>query len=354
MTDRARSLQEQSIARDFESIEALDSAERSVTKAIRFYETGGPDVLKWENVEVGSPGPGQVRLRHTAVAVNYRDILVRNGGHQVATLPSGLGLEAAGVVEALGADVTDLSIGDRVVCVAGPDSAYAEARIVPAQRVVRIPDTVSDRIAAAMMIRGMTARYLVRQTYRVQKGDWILVHAAAGGVGTILCQWAKHLGANVIGTVGSSEKIAVARARGCDHVINYATGGFVDEVLALTGNRGVDVVYDSVGRATFEQSLRSLRRRGVLASFGEASGDPDPIAPRRLGQLGSLFLTHPSLPDYTATRAALLESANELFDMVVAGKIHIEVTAEYPLRDAARAHADMESRKTVGAVVLVV
>jgi NADPH:quinone reductase len=325
-----------------------------VTKAFRFYETGGPEVLRWEDVEVGSPGPDQVRMRHTAVAVNFRDILIRNGLHKVATLPSGLGLEAAGVVEALGADVTDLAVGDRVVCVAGPDSAYAEARLVPAQRVVKLPDVISDRIAAAMMVRGMTARYLVRQTYPVREGDWILVHAAAGGVGTILCQWAKHIGANVIGTVGSADKMQVARAHGCGHVINYAAGGFADEVLALTNNRGVDVVYDSVGRATFEQSLRCLRRRGTLASFGEASGDPEPIAPRRLGQLGSIFLTHPSLPDYTATRAELLETANELFDMVGSGRIRVDVTADYALRDAARAHADLEARKTVGAIVLVV
>jgi NADPH:quinone reductase len=324
-----------------------------VTKAFRFYETGGPEVLQWEDVEVGSPGPGQVRIRHTAVAVNYRDVLVRNGLHKVATLPSGLGLEAAGVVEALGPDVADVSVGDRVVCVAGPDGAYAEARLVPAQRVVKLPDAISDRLAAAMMVRGMTARYLVRQTYQVREGDWIVVHAAAGGVGTILCQWAKYLGANVIGTVGSADKMQVARAHGCDHVINYTTGGFVDEVLALTDNRGVDVVYDSVGRTTFAQSLRCVRRRGTLASFGEASGDPEPIAPRRLGQLGSIFLTHPSLPDYTATRAELLENANDLFAMVASGKIRVDVTAEYALRDAARAHADLEARKTVGAVVLV-
>jgi NADPH2:quinone reductase len=329
------------------------SRSADVTKAFRFYETGGPEVLQWEEVEVGSPGLGQVRIRHTAVAVNYRDILIRNGLHKAAKLPSGLGLEAAGVVEALGPDVADLSVGDRVVCVAGPDGAYAEARLVPAQRVVRLPDAISDRVAAAMTVRGMTARYLVRQTYRVQEGDWILVHAAAGGVGTILCQWAKHFGANVVGTVGSADKMQVARAHGCDHVINYSTGSFVDEVLALTNSRGVDVVYDSVGRATFEQSLRCLRRRGTLASFGEASGDPEPIAPRRLGQLGSIFLTHPSLPDYTATRAELLENAGDLFAMVASEKIRIDVTAEYALRDAARAHADLESRKTVGAVVLV-
>ena len=324
-----------------------------MTKAIRFYQTGGPEVLKWEDVEVGAPGPGQVRVKQTAVAVNYRDVLIRNGLHSSAKLPSGLGLEAAGVIDAVGPDVTDLSVGDRIVCVAGPDGAYAEARLVPAQRVVKLPDRIDDKLAAAMMIRGMTARYLLRQTYRVQPGDWILIHAAAGGVGTILGQWAKHLGANVIGTVGSADKVPVARAHGCDHVINYSAGGFADEVRKLTNGRGVDVVYDSVGQTTFEQSLLCLRRRGMLASFGEASGDPTPIAPRRLGQLGSIFLTHPSLGDYTATRAELLETANDLFDMVAAGKISIDVTKEYPLRDAARAHADLEARKTTGAIVLI-
>ena len=324
-----------------------------MTKAIRFYQTGGPGVLKWEDVEVAAPGPGQVRVKQTAVAVNFRDVLIRDGLHSSPKLPSGLGLEAAGVIDAVGPDVTDLLVGDRVVCVAGPDGAYAEARLVPAARVVKLPDAIDDRLAAAMMIRGMTARYLLRQTYRVQPGDWILIHAAAGGVGTILGQWAKHLGANVIGTVGSADKIAVARAHGCDHVINYTAGGFADEVRKLTDGRGVDVVYDSVGQTTFEQSLLCLRRRGMLASFGEASGDPTPIAPRRLGQLGSIFLTHPSLGDYTATRAELLETANDLFDMVAAGKISIDVTKEYPLRDAAHAHADLEARRTTGAIVLI-
>jgi NADPH2:quinone reductase len=324
-----------------------------MTKAIRFHQTGGPEVLKWEDVEVAAPGPGQVRVKQTAVAVNYRDVLIRNGLHSSVKLPSGLGLEAAGVIDAIGPDVSDLSVGDRIVCVAGPDGAYAEARLVPAQRVVKLPGAIDDKLAAAMMIRGMTARYLLRQTYRVQPGDWILIHAAAGGLGTILGQWAKHLGANVIGTVGSADKVPVARGHGCDHVINYSVGGFADEVRKLTNGRGVNVVYDSVGQTTFEQSLLCLRRRGMLASFGEASGDPTPIAPRRLGQLGSIFLTHPSLGDYTATRAELLETAYDLFDMVAAGKISIDVTKEYLLRDAALAHADLEARKTTGAIVLV-
>jgi len=321
-------------------------------KAFRFYVTGGPDVLKWEEAEVPSPGPGQVRVRHTAIAVNYRDILVRNGLHAVK-LPSGLGLEGAGVVEAVGADVRDIAVGDRIACVSGPDGAYAEARLVPAARVIKLPDTISDRQAAGMMVRGMTARYLVRETYKVGPGSKILVHAAAGGVGTILCQWAKHLGAVVIGAVGSEEKVAAALGNGCDHVINYGEGDFSGEVKRLTNGEGVDAVYDSVGRSTFEQSALSLRRRGFLISFGEASGDPDPVPPRRLGQLGSLYLTHPSLPDYTATRDELLTTANELFEMVASGKIRTDITAEYALRDAPRAHADLEARKTTGAIILV-
>src|SRR5580698_4467279 len=324
-----------------------------MSKAFRFCVTGGPDVLKWEDVDVPAPGRGQVKIRHTAVAVNYRDILIRNGTHSVK-LPSGMGLEGAGVVEAIGPQVEGLKTGDRVVCVSGPDGAYAEARLVPAARVVKLPDTISERQAAGMMIRGMTARYLVRETYRVEPGSKILVHAAAGGVGTILCRWAKSLGAFVIGGVGSDDKIATALKNGCDHVINTGKGDFSGEVRALTNSEGVDAAYDSVGRATFEQSARSLRRRGLLVSFGEASGDPDPVPPRRLGQLGSIYLTQPSLPDYTATREELLTTANDLFEMVGSGKIHADATAEYALRDAPRAHSDLEARKTTGAVVLIV
>jgi NADPH:quinone reductase len=321
-------------------------------KAFRIYVTGGPEVLKWEDVEVPFPGSGQVRVRQTAIAVNYRDILVRNGLHAVK-LPSGLGLEGAGVVEAVGADVHDVAIGDRIACVSGPDGAYAEARLVPAARVIKLPDTISDRQAASMMVRGMTARYLIRETYKVGPQSKILVHAAAGGVGNILCQWAKHLGAMVIGAVGSEEKVGAALGNGCDHVIKYGEGDFSNAVKHLTNGEGVDAVYDSVGRSTFEQSARSLRRRGFLISFGEASGDPDPVPPRRLGELGSLYLTHPSLPDYTATREELLTTANELFEMVASGKIRTDITAQYALRDAPRAHADLEARKTTGAIVLV-
>jgi NADPH2:quinone reductase len=237
--------------------------------------------------------------------------------------------------------------------VAGPDGAYSEARNVPAARTLLLPSGIDDRTAAAMMVRGMTARYLVHETYKLQSGDTILVHAAAGGVGTILCQWAKHLGATVIGTVGSDEKIGIARRFGCDHVIVYTHDNFVERVRALTGGEGAAAVYDSVGKMTFEGSLACVRRRGVLASFGEASGDPEPVPPRRLGQLGSIYLTHPSLPDYTATREQLLQTANDLFAMVEAGKIHIEISATFPLREAPRAHAAIESRQSVGATVLV-
>jgi NADPH2:quinone reductase len=294
-----------------------------------------------------------VRLRNTAVAVNYRDVLVRRGVHSIPALPSGLGIESAGIIEAVGPDVDGLAVGDRVACVAGPDNAYAEARIVPAARVLRLPDGISEPTAASMMIRGMTARYLLHATYRVRPGDTILVHAAAGGVGAILCQWAKHLGATVIGTVGSDGKAAFARAHGCDHPVVYTREDFVERVRALTGGAGVPVVYDSVGQMTFEGSLRCLAQRGVLVSYGEASGDPEPVPPRRLGQLGSVFLTHPSLGDYTASRAELTETANDLFAMVTSGKIRIDISKTYPLREAPRAHEDLENRRTTGSIVLI-
>ena len=322
-------------------------------QAIRFEQTGGPEVLRWEEIELPPPGPGQVRLRHTAVGVNFRDIYIRNGLHKVASLPSGLGLESAGVIEAVGPEVGGVSVGQRVACTAGPDGAYAEARNVPAARVVPLPDGLDDKIAASMMIRGMTARYLLHDTYKVKPGDTILIHAAAGGVGLIVCQWAKHLGATVIGTVGSPDKAAVARAHGCDHAIVYTEEDFAERVRAITNGAGVAVVYDSVGKATFEGSLKCVRRRGVLASFGEASGDPDPVPPRRLGHLGSIFLTHPSLPDYTASRAELLTTANDLFQMVLSGKLRIEIHKTYALKDAADAHRALESRKTTGPIVLI-
>jgi NADPH:quinone reductase len=324
-----------------------------MTQAIRFHAIGGPEVLRLEAIALGAPGPHEVLMRNTAIAVNFRDILVRRGTHRAPPLPSGLGLESAGTVADVGAEVEGLAVGDRVACVAGPDGAYATHRIVPAARVVRLPAAIDARTAAAMMIRGMTARYLLHETYRVKPGDTILVHAAAGGVGLIMCQWARHLGATVIGTVGSAAKAEVARRHGCDHPIVLGTEDFVARVRALTGGAGVPAVYDSIGAATFEGSLQCLARRGVLASFGEASGEPPPIAPGRLGALGSVYVTHPSLGDYTATRAALETTAGDLFDMVARGKITIEISAEYPLAEAARAHADMEARRTTGSIVLI-
>ncbi len=319
-------------------------------KAIRFYETGGPEVLRFEDAELPPPGPGEVTLRHAAVAINFRDILVRRGQH-ATKLPSGLGSESAGTVVALGAGVTGFAVGDRVVCVSRPDNAYAEARNVPAARLLKLPDGIDERTAASMMVRGMTARYLLHATYKVKAGDTIVVHAAAGGVGLIMCQWAKHLGATVIGTVGGDDKEKVARAHGCDHVFRYQ--GFAGKVRELTGGKGVPVVYDSVGRVTFEESLKCLRPRGILASFGESSGDPPPVSVRELGHMGSLFVTHPSLIHYTETRAELVETANDLFAMVSSGKIRIELNHSYPLRDAAQAHRDLEARKTTGSMVLI-
>lgn len=325
-----------------------------MTKAARFHRYGGPEVLRFEDVDVGEPGPGELRIRNTAVAVNFRDVLMRRGTHAVKSFPSAIGLESSGVIDALGTDVTGFSVGDRVAHAGMPEGSYAEDRIVPAARAIALPPEIDDRTAASMMIRGMTARCLLRETYKVKPGDTILIHAAAGGVGLIMCQWAKHLGATVIGTVGSEAKAAVARAHGCDYPIIYNHEDFAQRVLEITGGDGVPVVYDSVGKATFEDSLRCLRRRGVMASFGEASGDPDPVPPRRLGALGSIYLTHPSVSNYIVTRDELVTAANDLFAMVASGKIRIEISKTYRLQEAARAHADLESRKTTGSIVLLV
>ena len=320
-------------------------------KAFRFDRHGGPEVLRLEDVLLPEPGPGEVRIRHTAVALNFRDILVRRGQHVVKSFPSGLGTESAGVVEAVGEGVSDFVAGDLVATVCRPDCAYADARIAPAARVVKLPAGIDDRVAAAMMVRGMTARYLLHATYKVKPGDTIVIHAAAGGVGMIVSQWAKHLGAIVIGTVGSADKVEIARSYGCDHVLRY--DNFATQVREITGGKGVPVVYDSVGQATFENSLKCLAPRGILASFGESSGDPPPVTARQLGNMGSLFVTHPSLIDYTATRSDLLETTNDLFAMVGSGKIKIEISQSYPLREAAQAHRDVEARRTTGSVVLI-
>lgn len=324
-----------------------------MTKAIRVHELGGPDVLRWEDVELGTPGEGEIAVRQSAVGLNYIDVYFRTGLYP-AEPPFVPGFEAAGVVEAVGAGVTDLAEGDRIAYATGPLGAYAEARLMPAARVVKLPDAVSDEQAAAMMLQGMTAQYLLRRTYRVQQGDTILVQAAAGGVGLILCQWAKHLGATVIGTVGTDEKAELARANGCDHPIVYTREDFLPRVLELTEGRKVPVVYDSVGRDTFERSLDCLAPLGTMALYGQSSG---PVPPFELGQLaakGSLFITRPTLFTYTATREDLVATAQDLFDVVASGAVKISVNQTFPLADAAAAHRALEGRQTTGSTVLVV
>ena len=323
-----------------------------MSRRIRVYENGGPEVLRFEDFEPGEPRPGEVRLRQTAIAVNYREIYVRNGLHKLA-LPTGLGIEGAGVVEAVGPGVEHLAVGQRAAACGGPDNAYAEHRIVPAWRAIALPDAIDDRTAAAMMVRGMTARYLLFATYPVKKGDTILVHAAAGGVGLILCQWAHALGATVIGTVGSPNKAELARANGCAHPLVLGRDDFVAKVKEITGGKLCDVVYDSIGKTTFEDSLHCVRPRGVLASFGESSGDPDPVPPRRLGPLGSIYLTHPSLPHYTATRAEFEACARDLFGAATDGTVKIAVNHVYPFAEAAQAHRDLEARRTTGSTILI-
>jgi NADPH2:quinone reductase len=324
-----------------------------MTKAFRFSEPGGPEVLSFEDVDVPAPGDGEARVRHTAVGLNYIDTYHRTGLYPVP-LPSGIGLEAAGVVEAVGPGVDDLAEGDRVAYAGGPLGAYAEARVIPAHRLVKVPDGIDDTTAAAMMLQGMTVQYLIRRTYRVQAGDPILVHAAAGGVGLIMCQWAKHLGATVIGTVGSEEKAAMAKANGCDHTILYREEDVAERVKDITGGEGVAVSYDGVGKDTFDVSLNSLRPLGMFVSFGNASGPVPPFEPALLSQKGSLFFTRPTLMTYTAKRDDLVASAAELFDVVSSGAVKIHVHQTYPLADAAQAHRDLESRKTTGSTVFTV
>ena len=323
-----------------------------MTHAFRFYETGGPDVLRWEQVDPGKPGPGEALIRNKAVGLNYIDIYVRTGLYP-AKLPSGIGFEAAGMVEAIGPGVTEVNVGDRVAHEGGPLGAYAEARIMPAATLIKLPDAIDDRRAAAMMLKGMTAEYLIRRTYPVKKGETVLFHAAAGGVGLIACQWLKHLGATVIGTVGSKEKAALAKAHGCDHPILYREENFVARVNELTGGEGVPVVFDGVGKDVFLDSLDCLRPRGTMVTFGNASGAADPIKPLLLSQKGSLYLTRPTLASYTATREDLLACANALFDVVAKGAVKIEINQTYPLQEAAQAQRDLEARKTTGSTVLL-
>lgn len=320
--------------------------------AIRVHHTGGPEVLQWEEVEVGEPGPGQVRIRQEAAGLNFIDVYHRTGLY-AQPMPFTPGVEGAGIVEAIGPDVTGVRLGDRVAY-AGPIGGYAEERLIPAERLVPLPAEISFEQAAAMMLQGMTAHMLLRSVHRVEPGETILVHAAAGGVGLIMCQWAKALGATVIGTVGSDEKAELVRAHGCDHPVVYTRQDFVAEVARITNGEKVPVVYDGVGRDTFMKSLDCLHRRGMMVSFGNASGPVDPFPATLLAQKGSLFLTRPTLYDYIIKREELEQAAKDLFDVVISGKVKIEVKQRFALKDAAEAHRALEARKTTGSTILTI
>ncbi|MEP6997401.1 MAG: quinone oxidoreductase [Betaproteobacteria bacterium] len=320
--------------------------------AIRFHRNGGPEVLQWESVEVGEPGAGEARVRHTAIGVNYIDTYHRSGLYKLA-LPSGLGTEGAGVVEAVGPGVADLKPGDRVAYSGGPLGAYSEVRVMPADRLVKLPEGVSDRVAATLMLKGLTVQYLFRQTFPLKGGETILFHAAAGGIGLIASQWARVLGVTMIGTVGSDEKAALAKANGCAHTIDYTRENFVERVKQITGGKGVPVVYDGVGKDTFPGSLDCLLPRGMFVSFGNASGAIPAFDILLLAQKGSLYATRPTLATYTASRAAVLAMCEEMFSLVLAGKLNNEARQTYALKDAAQAHRDLESRKTTGSTILL-
>ena len=323
-----------------------------MAKAIRFHKTGGPEVMQLEEVTVGDPAAGQARIRQTAIGVNFIDTYHRSGLYPMP-MPSGLGSEAAGVVEAVGTGVTGLKNGDRVAYTGNPVGSYAEARLYPADRLVKIPEGITDQQAACMMLKGMTVQYLIHRTFKVKAGDTVLWHAAVGGVGLIAFQWLKALGVTVIGTVGSDQKVALAKKAGCAHVINYSTENFIQRVKEITGGKGVPVVFDSVGKSTWEGSLDCLQPRGMMVSFGNASGAVAPVSIGILAQKGSLYLTRPTLVNYTATRVDLEETAKSLFDIVASGKVKVEVTGTYKLADAAKAHSDLEGRKTTGSIILV-
>jgi len=321
-------------------------------KAIRYDQPGGPDVMKWVDVEVGAPKAGEVRIRQQAVGLNYIDVYFRTGLYP-QPLPGGLGMEAAGEVTAVGDGVTAFKAGDRVAYVGQPPGAYAQERVMPAERLVKLPDGISDDDAASVMLQGLTAHYLLRRTYPVKAGDTILIHAAAGGVGLLVCQWAKALGATVIGTVGSDEKAALAKAHGCDHPIVYTRENFTQRVKEITNAAGVPVVYDSIGKDTYVGSLDCLAPLGYFVSFGNASGPLPPIDSKEFSSRGSLFFTRPTLFSYIAKRADLEAAAAELFDVILTGKVKTSINQRYPLAEVGRAHADLESRKTTGSTILV-
>jgi NADPH:quinone reductase len=319
--------------------------------AIRFHTFGGPDVLQWDEVTVPEPGPGEARIRHHAIGLNFIDVYHRTGLYPIP-LPSGIGIEGAGVVEAVGSGVTEVAVGDRVAYASPPLGAYSEVRNMPAHRLLKLPDALSFEQGAAVMLQGMTVQYLIKRTYKVQPGETVLFHAVAGGVGLIACQWLAALGVTVIGTVGSDEKAALARDHGCHHVVNYRRENFVDRVKEITRGAGVPVVYDSVGKDTFEGSVECLRPLGVMVTFGNASGPVPPIDLAKTGR-GSLFFTRPAFVAYTTQRSDLVAMATDLFDAVTSGKVVIEIRQRYPLRDAAQAHRDLEARKTTGSTVLL-
>ena len=325
-----------------------------MTNAIRMYETGGSDVLKWEAHDPGSPGSGDVLVRQEAVGLNFIDVYHRTGLYPLPSLPAIPGLEGAGIVEAVGDGVSDIQPGDRVAYAGIPPGAYVEKRILPAHRLVKVPDEISLKNAAGMMLQGMTARYLLKGCFPVGEKTTLLIHAAAGGVGTLVCQWAKALGATIIGTVGTQEKAEMAKSNGCDHPVLYTDAQWVQKVRAITENHGVDVVYDSVGQATFMKSLDCLRPMGMMVSFGQSSGAVAPMDLSILAQKGSLFLTRPSLMTYTEKREDLLAHARDLFEVVESGAVKIHIDRTYALKDARQAHDDLEGRKTKGSVVLLV
>jgi NADPH2:quinone reductase len=323
-----------------------------MVKAIRMTRNGGPEVMEYVDVEVGEPGPGEARVRHEAIGVNFIDVYFRTGLYP-QPLPAGVGMEGAGVVEAIGAGVTEVAVGDRVAYAGRPNGAYAQSRIMPASILLRLPDDISFETGAAMMLQGLTVQYLLKRTYKVQAGDTILFHAAAGGVGLIACQWARALGVNLIGTVGSDEKAALAKAAGAAHVINYNTENFVERVKEITNGEKVPVVYDSIGKDTFIGSLDCLRPLGMMVSFGSASGPVPPFSLTELATRGSLFITRPTLFTYAAKRADLEAMAADLFQMVSSGKVKIDIRQRYKLADAAQAHIDLEARKTTGSSILL-
>ena len=322
-----------------------------MANAIRFYQTGAPEVMQWESVEVGEPGPGEARIRHEAVGLNFADTYFRTGLYPVQ-LPAGLGVAAAGVVEAVGDGVSQVREGDRVTYTGSPLGAYSTERVMPAESLIRLPDAIPSDTAAAMIMRGLTSAYLLRRIRPLRPGDTVLLHAAAGGVGLILTQWATLLGIRVIGTVSSEEKAVVARAHGCEHVVVYTRENVAERVRELTGGAGVPVVFDSIGQATFASSLDSLARRGLLVCFGTASGPVPPIDAMQLAVKGSLFVTRPALADYIADPAERAELAGELFGHVEAGRITIEINQRYALKDAVQAHHDLEAGRSVGSSVL--